>query len=79
MNEQIRNEIETLNNVPSGSEPPLLISVKEACKLMNIGKNTMLKFVKMKGFPAIILPHKILIDKNELPVWIRENYGRYKN
>lgn len=57
---------------------PLLITVEEACKLTNIGRNTMLKFVKMKGFPAIILPHKILIDKSMLPVWISKNYGYYK-
>ncbi len=57
---------------------PFLITVEEACKLTNIGRNTMLKFVKMKGFPAIILPHKILIDKSMLPVWISKNYGYYK-
>ena len=57
---------------------PILIGVKEACKLMGIGRNTMLKLVKMKGFPAIIFSHKILIDKNSLPIWVTKNYGRFK-
>ena len=57
---------------------PILIGVKEACKLMGVGRNTMLKFVKMKGFPALILSHKILIDKNSLPMWVAKNYGRFK-
>lgn len=60
------------------SQEPILITVEEACKLMNIGRNTMLKLVKIKGFPVLIFPHKILIDKKELPNWISKNYGRFK-
>lgn len=55
----------------------LLITVKEACRITNIGRNTMLKLVKLKGFPALIFKRKILIDKNELPNWIRKNYGKW--
>lgn len=60
-------------------EHPILITVEKACKLMNIGRNKMLDLVKMKGFPALIFPHKILIDKNQLPIWISKNYGTFKN
>ncbi len=60
-------------------EQPILITVQEACKLMNIGRNRMLDLVKMKGFPALIFPHKVLIDKNQLPLWISKNYGTFKN
>ncbi len=60
-------------------EQPILITVEKACKLMNIGRNKMLDLVKMKGFPALIFPHKILIDKNQLPLWISKNYGTFKN
>ena len=60
-------------------DEPILIGVKEACKLMNMGEKAIRKFTKMKGFPAIILPHKILIDKNQLPLWISRNSGTYKN
>ena len=55
----------------------LLITVKEACRITNIGRNTMLKLAKLKGFPALIFKRKILIDKNELPNWIRKNYGKW--
>ena len=71
--------METNNlNTYTNSNEPLLISVKEACELTHIGRNTMLKLAKMKGFPALILPHKILIDKLGLPTWLRKNYGKYK-
>ena len=60
------------------SQEPILITVEEACKLMNIGRNTMLKLVKMKGFPALIFPHMIRIDPQNLPIWIAKNYGKFK-
>lgn len=72
-------EIDKINNtLPEINEEPMLISVKEAVKITGIGRNTMLELVKLKGFPAIIKPKKIWIDKEELPVWLRKNYGRYK-
>jgi excisionase family DNA binding protein len=69
-------EQEYKNNIKN---EPLLITVKEACNLMNIGRNTMLKLAKIKDFPALVFPHKILIDKNQLPIWIAKNYGNFKN
>ncbi len=66
------------NNSSQSIDEPILISVSEACKYTNIGRNTMLKLVKMKGFPALIFAHKILIDKNQLPIWFSKNYGKYK-
>lgn len=59
-------------------QKPLLITVDEACKCLNIGRNTLYKLAKLKGFPAIILPKKILIDRNQLPTWISKNYGTYR-
>ena len=53
-------------------DKPILISVKETSKLLNMSE-------KIKGFPAIILPHKILIDKNQIQTWISKNYGTFKN
>lgn len=57
----------------------LLISIDEAIKLTGIGRNRLLKFAKQRGFPALIFPHKILIDRNQLPIWLQKNYGIYKN
>lgn len=60
------------------NKEPVLINVQNACQLTHIGRNTMLKLVRIKGFPAIIFPHKILIDKNRIQDWLSKNYGRYK-
>lgn len=56
---------------------PIFIKIPEACQLTNIGRNKMLELCKMKGFPALISPHKILIDKEKLPTWLLKNYNKY--
>ena len=70
------------NNVKSSKTnddtDTLLVSVKEACKILGIGRNSLLKMIRLRRFPAIILPGKILIDKNELPNWLKQNYGKYE-
>ena len=65
------------NNEKESQNECLGISVEEAAKLLGVGRNTMLDFVKMDGFPAIRLKRKIIIDKNALPIWFSNNYGRY--
>lgn len=55
----------------------ITITVNEAAKLLGVGRNTMLEFVKMEGFPAIQLKRKIIIDKEALPKWFSSNYGHY--
>lgn len=60
-------------------DKPILITVKDCSKLLNMSEKTVRKFTKIKGFPMIKLPHKILIDKNQLPTWISKNYGTFKN
>lgn len=59
-------------------QEPILIGITEAVKYTGIGRNRLLELAKVKGFPALIFPHKILIDKEALPDWIRRNYGTYK-
>ena len=56
----------------------LLISVEEACKITKIGRNTMLRLVKTRGFPALWTKRKIWIDKRGLADWITKNYGELK-
>lgn len=53
------------------------ITVNEAAKILGVGRNTMLEFIKMSDFPAIKLKRKIIIDKNALPTWFSNNYGKY--
>lgn len=62
-----------MNNINS----KITITVNEAAKLLGVGRNTMLEFTKMNNFPAIRLKRKILIDKQELPIWFSKNYGKY--
>lgn len=57
---------------------PILVNVETACKLTNIGRNRMLNFCKMRGFPAIMSKGKFLIDRDQLKVWLSKNYGYYK-
>ena len=58
-------------------EEKLGITVNEAAKLLGVGRNVMLEFVKMDGFPAIRLKRKIIIDKEALPKWFSNSYVKY--
>ena len=48
------------------------ITVEEARKQLGIGRNLMLKLVKLPGFKR-----KIIINKNKLQEWFDQNYGQY--
>ena len=39
------------------------LTVDEARELLGIGRNLMLKLVKVKGFPAVRFKRKIIINK----------------
>lgn len=53
------------------------ITVDEARKQLGIGRNLMLKLVKLEGFPAIRFKRKIIINGNKLQDWFDQNYGKY--
>ena len=53
------------------------ITVDEARKQLGIGRNLMLKLVKLEGFPAIRFKRKIIINGNKLQEWFDQNYGKY--
>lgn len=57
----------------------VFIKLKQACKMTNIGRNTMLGLSKMKGFPGLVSQNKILVDKNEIHNWLKKNYHKYVN
>lgn len=54
----------------------VFITLKEACELTGIGRNTMLKLTKLEGFPAIRFSRKTLIYKEDFCNWIKCNYGK---
>ena len=53
------------------------LTVDEAREMLGIGRNLMLKLVKVKGFPAVRFKRKIIINKELLPKWFEENWGEY--
>lgn len=53
------------------------ITVEEARKQLGIGRNLMLKLVKVDGFPAIRFKRKIIINGKKLQEWFDQNYGEY--
>ncbi len=53
------------------------ITVEEARKQLGIGRNLMLKLVKVEGFPAIRFKRKIIINGEKLQEWFDQNYGQY--
>lgn len=55
----------------------LVLTVDEVRKMLGIGKNLMLKLVKVKDFPAVRFKRKIIINKELLPKWFEENCGEY--
>lgn len=52
-----------------------MYSMKELQEVMNVGKNTAYKLVKLKGFPNIQIGNKILIPQDKLQEWIQNNNG----
>lgn len=55
------------------------LTVNEARKMLGIGRNFMLKLVKVEGFPEVRFKRKIIINKELLPKWFEENCGEYGN
>lgn len=53
------------------------ITVEEAREQLGIGRNLMLKLVKVDGFPAIRFKRKIIINGKKLQEWFDQNYGEY--
>ena len=54
MNNEICKSSENIDE--NLEDEPILISITDACKVVGVGRNTMLKLAKIKGFPALILP-----------------------
>lgn len=53
------------------------ISIDEARQMLGIGRNLMLKLVKLDGFPAVKFKRKIIVNKEMLAKWFAENSGQY--
>lgn len=50
-----------------------MYTISELQDILHIGKGCAYKIVKTKGFPTIQIGKKILIPKDELVKWIKDN------
>jgi len=54
-------------------ENKIVLTVDEACYILGIGRDLMLRLVRVKGFPSVRLRKKILINRSKLLMWLDEN------
>lgn len=60
------------------NQEPILIGIKEATKVIGVGRNTLLEMIKIKGFPLIRGEKgKIYIIKHELIPFFSKHKGIY--
>lgn len=52
---------------------PLMLSVPDLTEALGISRAGAYELVKSEGFPALHIGNRILIPKEELIAWIKEN------
>ena len=57
---------------------PLMLSVPDLTEVLGISRAGAYELVKSEGFPALHIGNRILIPKEELIAWIKENTNRVK-
>ena len=55
---------------------PLMLSVPDLTDALGISRARAYELVKSEGFPALHIGNRILIPKEELIAWIKDNIGR---
>lgn len=62
-------------------EKSMLMNINEATKVIGVGRNTLLKMVKAKGFPAFQEEEngKYWIIRDELEAFFSKNKGKILN
>ena len=58
------------------SEAPIYVSVKDASKIVGIGKDAMYKMIHQQGFPCVKVGNKYLVRRSGLEEWFKEREGR---
>ena len=56
----------------------LMLSVPDLTEVLGISRAGAYELVKSEGFPALHIGNRILIPKEELIAWIKENTNRVK-
>ena len=57
---------------------PLMLSVPDLTEVLGISRAGAYELVKSEGFPTLHIGNRILIPKEELIAWIKENTNRVK-
>ena len=55
---------------------PLMLSVPDLTEALGISRAHAYELVKSEGFPALHIGNRILVPKEELIAWIKDNIGR---
>ena len=55
---------------------PLMLSVPDLTDALGISRAGAYELVKSEGFPALHIGNRILVPKEELVAWIKDNIGR---
>ena len=55
---------------------PLMLSVPDLTDALGISRARAYELVKSEGFPALHIGNRILVPKDELVAWIKENTNR---
>ena len=55
---------------------PLMLSVPDLTEALGISRAGAYELVKSEGFPALHIGNRILVPKEELVAWIKENTNR---
>ena len=55
---------------------PLMLSVPDLTEALGISRARAYELVRSEGFPALHIGNRILVPKEELIVWIKDNIGR---
>ena len=55
---------------------PLMLSVPDLTEELGISRAGAYELVKSEGFPALHIGNRILVPKEELIAWIKDNIGR---
>ena len=62
----------TPSTVPEG---PMLLTVPQAAKLLQVGRDTMYNLTHRQDFPAIRVGRNVRINREQLQSWLNDNNG----
>ena len=62
-------------NPDTGKDDPLLLTVEQTAKLLQLGRDTVYNLTHIPSFPAIRIGRNVRINRDQLQSWLNENKG----